>query len=403
MSQEIPLYTQTSYDWYNKFQQNNKPYAVGANVGINEYTFGRTTPNNKFIVASGLVMNKKPFGIEMVGGNKKIKKTKLNNRKEEKNLTNNIMKKETKKALKKGGKMDISSFSKAEFGMPQGLGTQMAADSTKQKTGGKLDISKFQTAEFGMPQGPGTQMAANSIGSNTLLKQKNALNNYSMFSSNDKVKAYNYYGGDKKKQDKNKKLKGGNFNMQNFKTPEFGINAGVGTQLAVNTSSNNNLLKQQKTTNDPLITQFGINPGVADNLASNSVQGYDTNNFSSVNWSGGAKEKKIKKKTTKKEETKKKPVKKDASKKEETKKKPIKKDATKKKTVKKDTSKKEETKKKTVKKDTSKKDTSKKDATKKKTVKKDASKKDATKKKTTKKETPKKKTTVKNFFKKLLS
>ena len=63
MSEKIPLYTLTSYDWYNKVQQNNKPYAVNTDVGINEYTFGRTTPDNKFIVATGLVMNKKPFGI----------------------------------------------------------------------------------------------------------------------------------------------------------------------------------------------------------------------------------------------------------------------------------------------------------------------------------------------------
>ena len=87
MSEKIPLYTLTSYDWYNKVQQNNKPYAVNTDVGINEYTFGRTTPDNKFIVATGLVMNKKPFGIEMVGGKKKLKlKLKLNNSKEKKKI-----------------------------------------------------------------------------------------------------------------------------------------------------------------------------------------------------------------------------------------------------------------------------------------------------------------------------
>jgi len=62
----IPLYTDTSLDWHN---QNAVPnYAVDLNVGVNEYTFGRTTPDNKFIVSTGLVS--KPFGIEMTGGKK---------------------------------------------------------------------------------------------------------------------------------------------------------------------------------------------------------------------------------------------------------------------------------------------------------------------------------------------
>ena len=47
---DIPLYTQTSYDWHCQKNQPNKPYAVDLNVGTNEYIFGRTTPNNKFIV-----------------------------------------------------------------------------------------------------------------------------------------------------------------------------------------------------------------------------------------------------------------------------------------------------------------------------------------------------------------
>ena len=57
MSSKIPLYTQTSYDWSGKCDNAPKPYAVNLNVGMNEYYFGRTTPNNKFIVASGLVQD----------------------------------------------------------------------------------------------------------------------------------------------------------------------------------------------------------------------------------------------------------------------------------------------------------------------------------------------------------
>jgi len=67
----IPLYTQTSYDWHCKKDQINKPYAVDLNVGTNEYIFGRTTPNNKFIVSTGLINDPRPYGIQMVGGKKK--------------------------------------------------------------------------------------------------------------------------------------------------------------------------------------------------------------------------------------------------------------------------------------------------------------------------------------------
>jgi hypothetical protein len=70
----IPLYTQTSYDWHCNKNQPNKPYAVDLNVGTNEYIFGRTTPNNKFIVSTGLINDPKPFGIQMVGGKKNSSK-----------------------------------------------------------------------------------------------------------------------------------------------------------------------------------------------------------------------------------------------------------------------------------------------------------------------------------------
>ena len=64
--QSIPLYTTTSPDWHEAKQ--HAPLAVDLDVGINEYTFGRTTPDNKFVVSTGLVNN--PQGVEMVGGKK---------------------------------------------------------------------------------------------------------------------------------------------------------------------------------------------------------------------------------------------------------------------------------------------------------------------------------------------
>ena len=73
---KIPLYTQTTHDWHCNKNQPNKPYAVDLNVGTNEYIFGRVTPNNQFIVSTGLVNNPKPYGIQMVGGKKNKSKTK---------------------------------------------------------------------------------------------------------------------------------------------------------------------------------------------------------------------------------------------------------------------------------------------------------------------------------------
>ena len=69
--QYIPTYTLTTQDWHLSNQV--PPYAVDLNAGINSYVFGRTTPNNDFVVATGLVNNCN--GIEMVGGKKKKRVT----------------------------------------------------------------------------------------------------------------------------------------------------------------------------------------------------------------------------------------------------------------------------------------------------------------------------------------
>ena len=73
MNQTIPTYSLTSPDWHNA-NQKPIPLATSASAGYNEYIFGRTTPDNKFIVATGLVPG--PYGLEMVGGSKakKMKK-----------------------------------------------------------------------------------------------------------------------------------------------------------------------------------------------------------------------------------------------------------------------------------------------------------------------------------------
>jgi len=70
---DIPLYSVTSQDWYSLNNIQNK--AVNLDVGINEYIFGRTTPDNKFIVATGLINENN--NIRMIGaGNKtKVKNT----------------------------------------------------------------------------------------------------------------------------------------------------------------------------------------------------------------------------------------------------------------------------------------------------------------------------------------
>ena len=68
----IRLYDDYSKDWYYPGTPESQiPYAIDSSAGINEYQFGRTTPDNKFIVATGLVKNN--VGIEMTGGKKKKK------------------------------------------------------------------------------------------------------------------------------------------------------------------------------------------------------------------------------------------------------------------------------------------------------------------------------------------
>jgi hypothetical protein len=70
----IRLYDDYSKDWhYPGTPESQIPYAIDSSAGINEYQFGRTTPDNKFIVSTGLV--KTNVGIEMTGGKKKKKST----------------------------------------------------------------------------------------------------------------------------------------------------------------------------------------------------------------------------------------------------------------------------------------------------------------------------------------
>ena len=89
----MQLFTDTSKDWYNQGSVPN--LAVNLDVGINEYMFGRTTPNNNFIVATGLV--KKPYGVEMIGGAKTKKKTESETKKKTKSESKKKTESETKK------------------------------------------------------------------------------------------------------------------------------------------------------------------------------------------------------------------------------------------------------------------------------------------------------------------
>ena len=68
----IRLYNDYSQDWhYPNTPLENISLAIDSSAGYNEYQFARTTPDNKFIVATGLV--KTNVGIEMTGGKKKKK------------------------------------------------------------------------------------------------------------------------------------------------------------------------------------------------------------------------------------------------------------------------------------------------------------------------------------------
>jgi hypothetical protein len=70
-SNKIPLFSDTSPGWY--FKGSQQSLAVDSSAGINEYVFGRTTPDNKFIVASGLVDQN---GVVKMTGAGKFKTTK---------------------------------------------------------------------------------------------------------------------------------------------------------------------------------------------------------------------------------------------------------------------------------------------------------------------------------------
>jgi len=61
--------------WYEPgTPDNKKPITVDLNALINDHQFGRTTPDNKFVVASDII--KTPSGVQMIGGAKPKKSTK---------------------------------------------------------------------------------------------------------------------------------------------------------------------------------------------------------------------------------------------------------------------------------------------------------------------------------------
>jgi hypothetical protein len=62
----IPTQIDSSLGWHYRGQKVD--YAVDATAGINDYVFGRPTPNNCFIVASGLA--KHDGQIELTGAGK---------------------------------------------------------------------------------------------------------------------------------------------------------------------------------------------------------------------------------------------------------------------------------------------------------------------------------------------
>ena len=72
---KIPVNTQTSSSWntYDDIDNGNRNIAVDINAGVNEYIFGRTTPDNHFMLASNLDMKnaKSMENIPMVGGKSK--------------------------------------------------------------------------------------------------------------------------------------------------------------------------------------------------------------------------------------------------------------------------------------------------------------------------------------------
>jgi hypothetical protein len=145
-SQNIPLFTDTSTDWHKEGIPSN--YSVNLDVGINEYQFGRTTPNNKFVVSTGLV--DKPYGIEMVGGSKKSKsKTGSKSKKPSSSLLNKIKKSfENIKALvglkSSTKKMDITKSKKSKTTVKSKTykKKKIVKKSTKAKTTKKKKVMK---------------------------------------------------------------------------------------------------------------------------------------------------------------------------------------------------------------------------------------------------------------------
>jgi hypothetical protein len=106
---DIPLYVDSSPDWHSPNNHSYKPYSVDLSAGVNEYVFGRTTPNNNFVVSTGLIKDKS--GIEMIGGSKKSKIPKTT-KKVKSDKSKSVLKKTTTKTSTKKVKPATKSIVK---------------------------------------------------------------------------------------------------------------------------------------------------------------------------------------------------------------------------------------------------------------------------------------------------
>ena len=136
--QPINTYVDYSQDWHYQ-NQKNISHAVDSSVGINEYQFARTTPDNKFIVATGLVKNK--TGIEMTGGRKTKKSVVKKSKKSTKKVSKKSKPSSSKKVVKKVKKVVKKAVKKVESSVKK------AVKKVKKSVSSKKSKSKTSTSK----------------------------------------------------------------------------------------------------------------------------------------------------------------------------------------------------------------------------------------------------------------
>jgi hypothetical protein len=147
----ISTYVDYSKDWVNAEDSGSRNLAVDSSVGYNEYVFGRTTPGNDFVVATGLLEDKTGLLMTGAGKVKSVKKsiqTKVKKVMEKQKKKSSSMMKSTKPKVTKSTKPKVAKSTKPKVTKSKVTKSTQPSKKSENKKTIKNKVSTFFSKIF---------------------------------------------------------------------------------------------------------------------------------------------------------------------------------------------------------------------------------------------------------------